>query len=82
MKTSDSGFLTFMARMVNVLSLGIGTSWIYSRYSQIVYEGDSLNIFGVLTYNGPSDQWEMTDPLAIIKEGIPLNDYTNELIKS
>lgn len=48
----------------------------YNKYSQIVYEGSKVNLFGVAGYNPLSDSWEITNPLAFIKDG-----YVGEYIK-
>ena len=42
----------------------------YNRYSEILYEGDSVDLFGVATYNRYSDAWEISKPLALLKSGV------------
>ena len=42
----------------------------YYRYSEILYEGDSVKLFGVATYNTYNDEWEISKPLALLKSGI------------
>ena len=70
MSTSDKHeSLNFLARLANSVLIG-GTSYMfYNRYSQIVYEGDSLNVFGLFTYNLYSDEWELSKPIGFIKDG-------------
>ena len=51
---------------------------VYKRYSQIVYDGDDLNVFGYISYNKYTDSWELTKPLAFIKKGCE-EAYTNTL---
>ena len=49
----------------------MGSSMIfYNRYSRILYEGDNLNLFGVATYNTYADAWEISKPLAFMKDGV------------
>lgn len=51
---------------------------LYNRYSQIVYEGDSVNIFGVMTYNTLTDSWEITKSICYMKE-FCLGDYLSSV---
>ena len=73
---SDSKILNVMARIVN--SFLISGYYFYNRYSEIVYEGDNVNVFGVMTYNSHTDSWDMTKPLAFIKPSY-LGDYLSSL---
>lgn len=42
----------------------------YYKYSQILYEGDQVSLFGLTTYNSTNDSWEISKPLFLSKEGI------------
>ncbi len=42
----------------------------YHKYSQIVYEGESLNLFGIAKLNTFTNCWEITKPIAFLKEGM------------
>lgn len=53
-------------RMINTFLMG-STSYLYNRYSQCVYEGDTLNVFGLASYNGLTDRWELTKPIAFLQ---------------
>lgn len=76
-KVSDSSTMSFFNRLANTFLFGSSFMY-YNRYSKIVYEGDRLNVFGVLSYNRLLDSWEMTKPLAFIKSGY-LGQYITSL---
>ena len=69
-KTGDSKYMIpndIMSKALNTINAFFGsTLLIYTKYSQIVYEGDSLKLFGLVSYNSSADRWEMPDPIAFI----------------
>ena len=75
----DTKGLSLLARLANSFILSGATYLYYNKYSSIVYEGDNLNVFGAMTYNSNSDSWELSNPLAYIKEGF-LSDYKFDLL--
>ena len=72
---SQSQTLNFMTRLMNTFFM---SSFVfYNRYSEILYEGDSVKLFGVVTYNTYSDAWEISKPLALLKSGV--GEFINDL---
>jgi hypothetical protein len=72
---SQSQTLNFMTRLMNTFFM---SSFVfYNRYSEILYEGDSVKLFGVVTYNTYSDAWEISKPLALLKSGV--GEFLNDL---
>lgn len=65
---TDSTTLNFMTRVANTLFMGSSLLF-YNKYSRILYEGDKFDVFGIATYNPYSDYWEVSKPLAFMKEG-------------
>jgi hypothetical protein len=55
----------------------IGAVASYTKYSEIVYEGDNLSVFGTFKYNTLADRWEIETPLAFIRGS--KDDYLNHL---
>lgn len=39
----------------------------YEKFSRVIYEGDTILIFGLLSFNVSNDTWEFENPIAIIK---------------
>jgi hypothetical protein len=64
----DNAALNFITRVAN--SFFMGSLVFYNKYSDILYEGDKIQVFGVATYNTFSDSWELSEPLALIKSGV------------
>ena len=67
-KTINSGdrlYHDFLSRIMNTFLMG-GSTVLYNKYSKIVFEGDNLNVFGVLSYNNISNVWEIINPLSFI----------------
>jgi hypothetical protein len=46
-----------------------GSLSLFTRYSRIVYDGEEVKIFGIAKYNKFYNIWEITKPIAIMKEG-------------
>lgn len=49
----------------------------YTKYSEIVYEGDIVKIFGTFIYNPFANRWEIDNPIAIINGSV--KDYIEHL---
>lgn len=75
MKATNSEATGILNKLANTFWF-TSTFMYYNKYSQIVYEGSKINLFGVTSYNPLSDSWELTKPLAFIKDG-----YIGEYIK-
>ena len=45
----------------------IGSYVQYTKYSEVVYEGDKLSVFGTFVFNPFANRWEIDNPLAFIK---------------
>ena len=68
--------LNFFTRVVN--TFWMTSSYIYyNKYSDILFEGDHVKIFGVVEYNRFSETWEFSKPLALLKQDVA--DYINDL---
>jgi zona occludens toxin (predicted ATPase) len=52
-------------RFFNTFFFG-GSYALYHKYQEVIYEGDKLTLFGVLSYNKYADQWEFEKPLSFI----------------
>ena len=66
--SSNSSEILLLSGISNFM-FKIGTLTFYTRYSSIVYEGDEVSIFGVAKFNMSQSIWEITKPIAIMKEG-------------
>lgn len=44
-------------------------TYLYTTTTEMVYEGDELSVFGMLSYNVKSDEFTLDDPLGFIQEG-------------
>lgn len=78
MQTSEHAIVNGLARVTNFLFLTAGQQVLYRRYSQIIYEGDKLEVFGLFNYCQASDQWMLTKPLCFAK-GESIKDYISSL---
>jgi hypothetical protein len=58
-----------MTRIANSFSLMGGSFIFYNKYSEILYEGEHIKIYGVAEYNRFSDTWEFAKPIALMKAG-------------
>jgi hypothetical protein len=47
-----------------------GSLSIFTRSSSILYEADEVSIFGIAKYNKFIDAWEISKPIAIMKESV------------
>ena len=54
-----------MYKFFNTFSL-VSYYALYHKYSEIVYEGNELSIFGVLTFNNFTETWEFEKSLAFL----------------
>lgn len=62
---ADQSTTGFFSRLRNTLLIGCSYAF-YNKYSKIIYEGDSLSVFGALTYNPNFDRWEIARPIALL----------------
>lgn len=44
-------------------------TYLYTTTSEVVYEGDELSVFGLMSYNVKSDEFTIDDPLGFIQMG-------------
>jgi hypothetical protein len=51
----------------------------YTKLSEVVYEGDHIKIFGTFIFNQYANRWEIEDPIAIISG--PVEGYIDHLDK-
>jgi hypothetical protein len=71
----DNAAMNFMTRLAN--SFFMGSLVFYNKYSEILYEGDIVKVFGIIQYNKYTDSWELSRPLALFKSGV--GEYINDL---
>ena len=50
---------------------------IYTKVSNIVYEGDKLKVFGTFNFNSNSNRWEIDETIAVIKGEV--SDFIHNL---
>ncbi len=72
-KTSKKESL-FSSRIFLLSNIIDSVTWVnsltfWSLSSYIVYEGDTVNLFGIAEYNQIRKIWEITKPIAIMKDG-------------
>ena len=41
----------------------------YTTHSQIIYEGDELSVFGLISYNTNSNELKIDDPIGFVRDG-------------
>ena len=71
--------LDWFNRLLGTLFMGAGSYLLSTKYSEIVYEGDTLRLFGMLSFNPFCDRWEFENPLAFIKGFIGHYQYLEHL---
>jgi hypothetical protein len=77
----SSQVMGFFGRLMNTLAIGGSSYLYYNRYSEIIYEGQTLNLFGIASYNGINDSWEISKLLALFKTSGLESDYLHGLIR-
>ncbi len=67
-KKNDSTVMDIISKTLNTLFFS-GSYFLYRKYSQIVYEGDNLKVFGTFQFNPYANRWEIDNPIAFIQGG-------------
>ena len=65
-KASEQTPTDWAARFLNSTLFALGGGYaLFNKSSKVIYEGDSLTLFGVLSLNTHFDRWEITNPVMI-----------------
>ena len=61
------------------LLFGVGSMQFHKVCSKFIYDGDNIQVLGILSFNQNADQWEIINPLAIFLGGEP--SFRNNIAK-
>lgn len=63
-------------RIINSF-FSMGTYLFYTKYSEVIYQGDVVKVFGTFIYNPYANRWEIDNPIAFINGSV--KDYIDHL---
>jgi hypothetical protein len=59
---------TLANKILSTVLLGGASYVLFNKHSEIVFEGDTLNVFGLFSFNPLAERWEIEYPIAFMKD--------------